>query len=94
MAKTNDQQTWSDLLKHWEMLTPKDRTRLRELFVKSKGFRGNLTEKERSEFKRLFAKTEPLAAGTTVVVIVSRLVQDGRIRLPKERLRLPKGRVK
>ena len=87
MTKTNDQQTWSDLLKHWEMLTPKDRTRFRELLVKSKGLRGNLTEKERAEFKRIFAKTEPLAAGTTVVVIVSRLVQDGRIRLPKGRVK-------
>ena len=85
MAKTNDQQTWSDLLKHWEMLTPKERTRLRELLVKSKGLRGNLTERERTEFKRIVGKTDPVAASATVVVIVHRLFRDGRLRLPRGR---------
>lgn len=85
MTNKNEQPTWSDLLMHWQKLTPKERTRFRELLVKSKGVRGNLTEKERSELKRIFGKTEPLVAGTTAVVIVSRLVQDGRLRLPKGR---------
>lgn len=94
MTNKNEQQTWSDLLKHWEMLTPKDRTRLRELLVKSKGFPGNLTAKERTELKKIVGKTDPFEAGATVAVIVHRLFREGRLRLPKERPSLSKGRGK
>lgn len=85
MTNKDGQQTWSDLLKHWEKLTPKERTRLRELLVKSKGIPGNLTDRERSEFKRIFGKADPVEAGATVFVIVHRLFREGRIRLPKGR---------
>lgn len=85
MTNKDEQQTWSDLLKHWEKLTPRDKTRLRELVVKSKGLPKNLTAKERSELKKIFGKTDPVEASATVVVIVHRLVREGRIRLPKGR---------
>lgn len=47
------------LKEHFDKLTSAERTELRELLLKSKGRRSNLTERERSRLVALVRKVEP-----------------------------------
>ena len=75
---------WSDVLRHWERLSPKERSRFRHLLAKSKGLPRNLSSQEQAELRRLVAKTDPVEAASKSLSILNRLWRSGRLALPRK----------
>jgi hypothetical protein len=60
---------------HWSKLAPKDRRHLGELVRKSRGLPGNLTAKERQEFRRLVGRLELARLGRDLMPFARRMRQ-------------------
>ncbi|MDX6632264.1 MAG: hypothetical protein QOG09_1812 [Solirubrobacterales bacterium] len=65
------------LKRHWDLLEPKDRTRLATILRKSHGRPGNLSASEKRDLRRIVEKIEPreLARG-----VASKAIPFGRKR--------------
>jgi hypothetical protein len=64
--------------RHWQLLTPKKRRRLRELIAKSRGRPSNLTADERAEVQKLVSKLELRRLGVDLAALASPVPIPGR----------------
>ena len=64
--------------RHWQLLTPRERERMREIVVKSKGRPWTLSERDRRELTKLVGKLRLGRLGRDVAGMASGARQRGR----------------
>jgi uncharacterized membrane protein len=79
IVRREQEPLWQIVVRHWQNLSPSERRRLRELFVRFKGRPSNLSKREQQELRELLAK---LDAPVLMRELYQRRDRVGRIRRP------------